>query len=261
MLSTGGFSSYHSLQVRAEHRFSRGWQLLNSFTWSKAMDNGAGSLENPFGNFPAPQDFYNRRADKGRSTYDQPFTNITSFVWDLPFGKSRKYLSTASAITDAFFGGWQVSGINNMLSGPTVTLIYSPAAAFVVSGITADFRGANNYRPNVLGDPKVPDGQRTVSNYLDRTRLALPTASSPSPFGNAGRNIVRADSLYQFDCSLAKHFIFTERVRLQLRGEAFNLLNKTNLRPPDRNFNNASFGTVSAANDARQLQIGLKLCF
>ncbi len=257
----GGFSTYNSLQVRAEHRFNNGWQLLNAFTWSKAIDNGSGSLENPNGNFPAPQDIYNLGADKGLSAYDQPFTNVTSFVWELPFGKGRKYLASLPAFADAVLGGWQLTGINTMVSGPVVTLTYSPSAAFVVSGISADFRGANNYRPNILGDVKVPEGQRTIGFYLDKSKVALPTASSTSPFGNAGRNIVRGDSLFQFDCTLAKTFSIAEKVRMQLRGEAFNLLNKTNFLPPSGNFSSAAFGTVTAANDARQLQIGLKLSF
>jgi hypothetical protein len=257
----GGWSDYHSLQVRLERRFSAGFQFLNSFTWSKAMDNGPGSLENPNGNFPAPQDFYNLAADKGRSAYDQPFTNITSFVWELPFGKGRKFLGSMPRIADAVLGGWQLTGINTMTSGQPVTLVYSPAAAFVVSGISADFRGANNYRPNVLGEVKVPEGQRTPGFYLDRNMVALPTATSPNPFGNAGRNTIRSDSFYQFDASLAKNFAVTERVRIQLRGEAFNLLNKTNLGAPNSNFSSGAFGTVTSAYDARQLQVGLKLSF
>ncbi len=257
----GGWSNYHSLQLRFERRFTHGFQILNSFTWSKAMDNAAGSLENPYGNFPGPQDYYNLRADKGLSAFDQPFTNITSFVYELPFGKGRRFGGSMPKAADWLLGGWQITGINTMSSGPTVTLVYSPAAAFVVSGISADFRGANNYRPNLLGDPKVADGQRTPGFYLDRSKVALPTATSNSPFGNAGRNTVRADSFYQFDTTLAKNFALTEKFRLQLRGEAFNLLNKTNLRPPDGNFSAGSFGTVTSANDARQLQVGLKLSF
>jgi hypothetical protein len=259
----GAFSDYHSLQVRVEHRFHRGFQLLNSFTWSKAIDNAAGSLENPNGNFPSPQDINNLGGDKGLSAYDQPFTNITSFVWELPFGKGRTYLASLPAPADALLGGWQLSSINTMTSGPVVTLTYNPQAKYVVSGISADFRGANNYRPNILGNPKVPDGQRTAGFYLDKTKLALPTSmTSPSPFGNAGRNIVRADSFYQLDLAIGKKFpLRFEGLSLQFRAEAFNLLNKTNLRAPDGNLSNASFGKVSQANDARQLQVGLKLDF
>ena len=255
-----GFSNYNSLQVRAEHRFANGWQLLNSFTWSKAIDNAAGSLENPNGNFPAPQNWYNLAGDKGLSAYDQPFTNITSFIYQVPFGRGRK-LNSSSGVVDAILGGWDITGINTMTSGPTVTPTYSPASTFIVSGIAQDFRGANNYRPNIVGNPVIPEAQRSVTNYLDRAAFVIPTTLSPSPFGNAGRNIIRGDAFYQLDAAILKNFAFAERFRLQLRGEAFNLLNKTNLRAPDANVSSGTFGRVTSANDARQLQVALKLSF
>jgi hypothetical protein len=166
-------------------------------------------------------------------------------------------------VADAVFGGWQLSGVNTMTSGPVVTLVYNPAAAYVVSGISADFRGANNYRPNLLGNPKVPKGQRSTNFYLDRTQVGLPTSpTSPSAFGNAGRNTLRADSFYQLDFAIAKKFALPfEGLSLLFRAEAFNLFNKTNLRAPDSNFSNGSFGKITQANDARQLQFGLKLDF
>jgi len=258
----GAFSDYNSLEVRFERRMSSGWQVLNSFTWSKAIDNAAGSLENPNGNFPGPGDINNRKADKGLSAYDQPFTNITSFIWDLPVGRGRKHFSSWPGVADAFLSGWSFSGINTMTSGPVVTLTYNPAAAFVVSGISADFRGANNYRVNVLGDPKVPESLRTVGFYLDPTKVKKPTDVGPSPFGNAGRNTVRADGLFQLDFAIAKNFRLPfEGASLQFRAEAFNLFNKTNLRAPDGNLSNTTFGKITSANDSRQLQLGLKFAF
>ena len=149
-----------------------------------------------------------------------------------------------------------------MTSGPVVTLTYNPAAAFVVSGISADFRGANNYRVNVLGDPKVPESLRTVGFYLDPTKVKKPTDVGPSPFGNAGRNTVRADELFQLDFAIAKNFRLPfEGASLQFRAEAFNLFNKTNLRAPDGNLSNTTFGKITSANDSRQLQLGLKFAF
>ncbi len=109
--------------------------LLNAFTWSKSKDNGSGSLENPNGNFPAPQDFYNLDADYGTSAYDQPFNNTTSFVWSLPFGRGKHWMKDAGAVLEGLVGGWTLSGINTVTSGEPVTLVYGPAAAAQVSGI------------------------------------------------------------------------------------------------------------------------------
>ena len=256
----GGISRYNSLQVKYEYRMRRGLMMLNSFTWSKAKDNGAGSLEGPFGNFPAPQDFYNLDADYGTSAYDQPLNNTTSVVWSVPVGRGRKWLTNAGTLTDALLGGWTLSGINTMASGEVATLQYSPAASFQVSGIQQDFRGANNYRPNVNGDPY---GDRdSVATYLSRDTVTVPGDPS-QPFGNAPRNSVRGPWFWQMDLVAAKDFPLPlgDQTRIQVRLEAFNVLNKTNFRAPNANRSLGNYGTITATQDARQLQLGVKLTF
>jgi outer membrane receptor protein involved in Fe transport len=254
----GGFSRYKALQVRLEHR-SGGLTFLNSFTWSKAEDNGAGSLENPNGNFPAPQDFHNLDAEVGLSAYDQPLNNTTSVVWQLPVGKGRRYGSGFGGIAQALLGGWQLSAINNMWSGEPITFQYTPAAAATVSGIQQDFRGANNYRPNVVGDPYSPD--RSPTNYFNKDAVVIPTDPS-QPFGNAKRNSVRSDPFFQLDLGLSKSFdLGWHGTRLEFRTEVFNLLNKTNFRAANGNRSSAAFGTITATYDPRQIQFGLKLSY
>ncbi len=117
----GGFSRYHSAQIRFESRL-RGLMLLNSLTLSRARDNGAGSLESPNGNFPAPQDFYNMAAEEALSGYNQPYNNTTSVVWDVPVGRDRKWLADVSPWLDLLIGGWQVAGISTLAAGEAVTL-------------------------------------------------------------------------------------------------------------------------------------------
>jgi hypothetical protein len=234
--------------------------LLNAFTWSKAKDNGAGSLEGPNGNFPAPQDFYNLDADFGTSAYDQPINNTTSFVWDVPIGRGRRWLSGAGALTDALLGGWTLGGINTMTSGEPVTLVYVPLTEFQVSGIQQDFRGANNYRPNVVGDPY--GDTDSVTAYLNRDTVVIPTDPS-QPFGNAPRNSVRAPWFWQMDLVASKEFGLPigDRTRVQVRFEAFNVLNRANFRGPNGNRSAGAFGTITSTYDARQLQLGVKLTF
>jgi hypothetical protein len=253
----GGFSRYKSFQARIEAR--RGsLMFLNSLTLSKAEDNGAGTLESPNGNFPSPQDFNNLAAEEALSAYDQPWNNTTSLVWDLPFGNGRRFLGSATGVTQGLLGGWRLSMINNMWAGEPITFQYSPATAFQVSGITQDFRGANNYRPNVTCDPI---GERTTTNFFNRDCVVIPTDVS-QPFGNAERNSVRSDSIYQMDLGLAKTFGLPWRESaLELRLEAFNVLNKTNFRAPNANRSSAAFGTITSTYDPRQLQVGLKLHF
>jgi len=256
----GGFSRYQSGQLRIEHR-SGSLTLLNSFTLSRAEDNGAGTLENPNGNRPAPQDFYNLDAEEGLSAYDQPWNNTTAIVWEIPVGRGRRFASGLSGLAQALVGGWRLSLINNMWAGEPVTLIYAPAAALQVSGITQDFRGANNYRPNIVGNPVLPEGQRSPSAYFDPAAVVIPTDPN-QPFGNAKRNSVRGPAFYQLDLGLSKVFDLGFRdTKLELRIEAFNVLNKTNFRAPNGNRSSADFGTITATYDPRQLQLGLKLIF
>jgi hypothetical protein len=244
----GGFSRYNSLQVRLEAR--RGdLTFLSALTLSKAKDNGAGTLENPNGNNPSPQDFYNLAADEGTSAYDQPWNSTTSVVWQLPFFKGNKIL-----------GGWQIAAINNMWAGEAITFRYTPPAAAIVSGIAQDFRGANNYRPNVVCDPVLPASERSPSGYFNRDCVQIPTDPS-QPFGNAARNSARGDSIYQLDMALSKWFSLWRDSRLEFRLEAFNVLNKTNFRVPNGNRSAAAFGTITSTYDARQLQLGLKFVF
>jgi hypothetical protein len=144
------YSHYDSLQARYEQRFVAGLTLLNSFTWQHSLDNASASLE---GNTPSPQDGNNISADYSQSDYNLPIANVTSLVYELPFGRGRTYLSNTNGLVDAVVGGWQVSGINTMQAGTPFNIGYSPSSANQVSQqITASYRGANLYRPD-----RVPD--------------------------------------------------------------------------------------------------------
>ena len=253
----GGKSRYQALQMKYEWRLDQGLTLLSSLTLSEAKDNGAGSLENANGNSPSPQDFYNMDADFGLSGYHQPYNSTTSVVWELPVGRGKRYGSDMSPALDALAGGWQLAGINTVNPGETVTFVYTPAAAFLVSGIAQDFRGANNYRPNVSGDPYAPEGQQTINNWFNKDAVTIPTDPS-RPFGNAPRNSVRGPGFWQMDLSASKQVSLSGSSRLEFRFEAFNLLNRSNFRAPNGNRSQAGFGTITSTYDPRQLQLGFK---
>ena len=255
-----GKSRYNALQVKFEYRMPGNLMLLNAFTWSQAKDNGAGSLEAPNGNIAGPQNFYDLEADYAISGYNQPLNNTTSFVWDLPFGRDRKWMTDANAVLDAFVGGWTFSGINTMTSGAPVTLTYTPAASFSVSGITQEFRGANNYRPNVIGDPY--GDTSSITEYFSKTNVVIPTDPS-QVFGNAERNSVSGPWFWQLDFVASKNFSLPigPRTTVQIRIEAFNLLNRTNFTAPNGNRSAAGFGTITSTYDARQIQLGAKVTF
>lgn len=244
----GGKSRYHALQTKFDWRMRGGFSLLSSLTLSQTKDNGSGSLENPNGNFPAPQDFYDMDADFGYSAYHQPYNSTTSFVWDLPF-------------EGPFLGGWQIAGINTIYAGEPVTFTYTAPPAFQVSGIAQDFRGANNYRPNVVGDPYAPESERTIANWFNRAAVVVPTDPS-QPFGNAERNSVRGPYFWQVDLQVGKRITMPwPGGSVELRAEFFNLLNRSNFRAPNGNRSANAFGTITQTYDPRQVQVGVKVNF
>lgn len=256
----GGAGNYQSLQARIEHRTNGGLLLLNSFTYSHAIDNASGSLENPNGNFPAPQDFYNLGAERATSAYDQKFNNTTSVVYPLPLGRNKRFLNSASGALDQVVGGWEISAINQADSGQPITIVYTPGPSLLVSGIQQDFRGANNYRPNLTGSPILTGvGPEIGKPYLSAAAFQTPTG----PFGNAGRNIARGPVFNQLDFGVNKSFRLPgENTSLQFRAEMFNILNHTNFQAPNSNFSSgAAFGKITGAFDARLIQFGLKLSY
>jgi hypothetical protein len=248
-----GSSSYHAFQAKLEKRFSRGLYLLNSFTWSKTIDNAAGHLET-YGGDNSRVNFANVANDRAVSSYDQPFNNTTSVVWDIPFGKGRMFGGNGPAIAQGALGGWQFSAINTATSGLPINLSYNPTQQFSVSS-------APTYRPNISGDPVTPEGQRTTLNYLNRATVSVPTDPS-HPWGNAGRNVARGYGFFQLDMGLHKQFpLWSETRKLEFRAEAFNLLNQTNFMAPDANISNSSFGSITTTFPARQLQFAAKVIF
>ncbi len=248
-----GWSKYNALQVKLEKRYSAGLYLLNSFTWSKAMDIASGHLETANGD-NSRVNFADPNADRGLSSYDQPFNNTTSIVWELPFGKGRRFGASANALAQGVLGGWRLSLINTLTSGLPINITYSPTSQFQVSG-------APNYRPNLLGNPVTPEGQRTVNTYLNAASVSIPT-DPRYPWGSAGRNDARGYPLYQTDIGLHKSFrLWSESSRLEFRAEAFNVLNQTNFQAPNSNASSTSYGSITSTFPARQLQFAMKVVF
>jgi hypothetical protein len=258
------FSNYNALQVKFERRFSKGLYVLNSFTWSKAIDNVSQVLEEPNGNTGNPQSVYNIAADRGLSAYDEPINNTTSVVWDLPFGRGRAFAGALPGALEAVIGGWTITGINTMRSGQTINLRYTPSAQASVTANLPTFLGGVALRPNVSGPVLAPEGSRTIDNYFNISNVSVPDPRlNQLPFGNAGRNIARSDPFYQLDFGLQKNFPLpiTEATRLEFRAEFFNLFNKTNFGAANSDRSSGGFGQIRSAFPARQIQFALKLSF
>ena len=254
-----GFSNYNALQIKLERRFSKGLYLLNSFTWSKAIDNASQVLEEPNGNTGTPQNVYDIASNKGIGAYDQPFNNTTSFVFELPIGRGRWLGGNMNSVLEAIAGGWNLSGVNTMTSGQPITFRYGPSP---VTNNLPSFLGGVALRPNVLCDP-INRAERTnpTRDYFVLACLQRPPVTAP--FGNVGRNTARSNNFFQFDFAVQKQFRLpiTEATRLEFRAEFFNLFNKTNFQAANPDITSAAFGTISSTFPARQIQLALKFSF
>ncbi len=254
-----GFSNYNALQVKLERRFSQGLYLLNSFTWSKAIDNASQVLEEPNGNTGTPQNLYDLASNKGIGAYDQPFNNTTSFVYELPIGRGRSLGGEMNAVLDGVIGGWTLSGVNTMTSGQPITFRYGPSP---VTNNLPSFLGGVALRPNVLCDP-INRAERVnpTRDYFVLACLQRPPVTAP--FGSAGRNIARSNNFFQFDFAIQKQFKLpiSDETRIEFRAEFFNLFNKTNFGAANPDITSSAFGTISSTFPARQIQLALKFSF
>jgi hypothetical protein len=235
-------SNFNSLQVKYEQRMEGGLTLLNSFTWEHSLDNASASLE---GNSPSPQDGNNIRADYAQSDYNLPVANITSLVYELPFGQGKRFMTDSKGVLESLLGGWQVSVINTVQAGTPFNITYSPSSTNAVSPqIPATYRGANEYRPDKVPGVPVTQGRGSRAantgyvNYVNLKAFILPPTKDAagnllSPFGNASRNPGRSPAFYETDLALNKTFTTpVQGLKVEFRTEFYNLFNHTNLYLP-----------------------------
>jgi hypothetical protein len=259
-LTPQGQNNYNGLSTRVEHRFGGGLYFLDSFTWSKALGNSEQALESYAGYYVAnPQNIRNLSQERGPVSFDVKLLNVASVVYQLPFGRGRKFGSGLNALLDGALGGWEVNSIVTANTGTPLDVTYSPSAANDVTGLTNDYRGQALQRPNVSGQSiSQPKGQ-LVNTYFAGYAFSTPPASAP--FGNAGRDAFRALGLAQWDLAVNKAFRIREGMNLQFRSEFFNILNHTNFGIPNTVSTSAAFGTIRTIYPPRQVQFALILVF
>ena len=243
-----GSGNYNSLQAKLERRFSNGLQFLTSYTWSKSLDTSSGLFQAENGPGNTVQNYYDIRSNYGPSGYDVPHFLSVSAVYELPFGKGKPFLNTGPAAY--VLGGWQVNTVAQLRSGQSYTLS--------VPGDVANIGVSGGYeRPNLVGNPKLAH-----PTYLAAFNTAAFVIPSTFSYGNVGRGTMRSQPYRNDDLSLFKNFPIAEKVNVEFRAEAFNLLNIINPGIPDSSLNDSQFGTVrSIVGLPRQLQFAAKISF
>jgi hypothetical protein len=259
-IDPAGSNNYNGLSARLEHRFTQGLYFLNSFTWAKALGDSEQALESfPGYSVANPQNIYNLAGEKGPTSFDVKLANVSSVVYELPFGRGRKFGANWKPVFDVLLAGWELNSINTAHTGNAINVYYSPSAANDVTGLTQDWRGEAFLRPNVSGSAASQSRSDMINHYFAGYTFTTPPASAP--FGNLSRNAFRAPGLEQWDLAVDKRFRITETAGVQFRSEFFNILNHTNFGVPGNITTSSAFGTIRSTYSARQVQFGLKVLF
>lgn len=259
-------SQYNALQVKIEKRLSNGLMFNVGYTWSHSIDEAPlCTMAGNQGFGDCFRDGHDRNIDRGNSGFDVRQRLTTSWQYDLPFGRSRKFGSNWNGPVNTILGGWELTGIHSFQTGThfTINSWYDPANSPTYSGIA---------RASVVGNPwdfsygqtqqaaaGCPVGHQSVECWFNPAAFTLATAGQ---FGDAGRNIMTAPGIISVDLGLYKTFLLHEGVHLTFRGEFFNAINHANFGFPGQEVDDPSnFAIIRSAGAPRQIQLALKLAY
>jgi len=257
---SSGASSYNSLQLRAEKRFSHGLSFMAAYTWAHSIDNASnanlGAQNNDdFRDFRLPQIEY------GNSSFSVRHRAVFSYIYELPFGRGKSLAGNVGNGLNYAVGGWQIAGVATISSGNWFTLTDGNGNFSNSDGGTE----GNSQRADQIGDPNAKPC--VPGTFFNTCAFTDPVLGS---YGNVGRNSLQGPGSITWDMSLFKTFKLSERFNLEFRSEFFNLLNHTNLLlsqsgPQESNnstvLGSPQFGFLTAARSPRQIQFALKLSF
>jgi hypothetical protein len=230
---------YNSLQIKLDRRVGDGFFLTSSYTWSKGLnyseDDGGLAIN------------MNRDLNKARMNDNRTHVFTQSYMWDLPFGKGKKWASSGPAMWIA--GGWQIQGLLSMMTGTW----FAPGVSGVVNA------PGNADRPNFIAPVRYLGGAGPGQKFFDPASFAIPAQNT---LGNAGRNIIQGPGVVNLDAALHREFLIKEGMNLALRIESFNFSNTPHYNNPNGNAQSPQFGEINGAEqDQRQFQVSLTLRF
>jgi hypothetical protein len=212
-----------------------------SYTWSKTIDNGM-----------THQNSYDILASRSLADTDIAHRFVISYIYELPFGRGRRFAGGMSRALDLLVGGWQFNGITGFQTGTPIGISANNTAGLFNPTIRANSAGRSAKLSGKV--------DQRLNRYLDTTAFSQP---APFTFGNVGPLLpdVRNDGIRNFDLSLFKDFRATEKLTAQFRAEFLNAFNTPRFGGlASGNVTSSSFGVItSQANAPRQVQFGVKL--
>jgi hypothetical protein len=257
-----GNSTYHSLQLTLERRFSGGLTAQAGYTFSREIDNviGVGSHLGAVGGNRNP---FNGHLDKSLGTLDHRHIFHATFVYELPFGKGRRF-SSGNAVVQSLVSGWQLSGLITFTSGAPLGITGSGCNT---PGIVSTCMVS--YAPNFTGQVRINgdygDGNALAPgavSYINKSAFVDPAVYT---FGNTPRSApygLFAPSLLNEDISIRRQISITERFKIAISGDFFNVTNSVYFAAPGTNIDSATFGQVTTtANLPRKIQLNARFTF
>jgi hypothetical protein len=253
LFSNFGHNTYHSATVRVERRYRNGFFANGFYTWSKTLtdadaDGGVGGAT-----------YYNRRLEKARANYDVSHRFVSTFIYELPYGKGRHW-GNHRGVADFVVGGWDLMYSQTIQSGPPITVTYSGAPATPYApGQPYVWLPTGSARPNQIlpNDQAVTQGWTIGPNrlptsaqnpYLNPAAFAYP---APFTLGTLGRNTLTSPGLVWAQASMSKTFTFRERYRFQIRADLNNPYKRIEFNDPNRTYNAATLSTFGRMTSTR----------
>ncbi len=244
---------YNALQATLHKRYSMGLTYQVAFTYSRGMSDSIGYYGQgaQAGSQSAYwQNLFNQQSEFGPTYFDEKLNLVPSVVYELPFGRGRKYGTAWNKGIDAVLGGWQLGSIYTAHTGLplTIKLASDPSGT-----------GARSYRANVIGTPHDPHQIGPGNTWLDVSAYATPALHT---FGNSGVGVVRGPGESRLDLSIAKQFHITEQKYFELRGEAFGITNTPIFySPASQTITSTLFGQIRSSEGERNMQVVAKFYF
>ncbi|WP_446744366.1 carboxypeptidase regulatory-like domain-containing protein [Silvibacterium acidisoli] len=257
-LTSWGYSFYDGLQTQVEHRFNSGLSFLVNYTYSHALGDSSNANLGAQNNDGFRWGNKHPEWEYGNLDFDVRNRFVSSYTWDLPYGRGRHFGSNLNRAADLLLGGWQMSGIVTLSSGTW----------FTVTDANANFANSDGQqRPDGVSGQKANGKPCVAGTFFNTCAFTDPSEGS---FGDVRLNSLRGPGLKNWDDALLKEFTVAGEKHFEFRAEFYNILNHPNMlfaAPGPQNSNNAtvygssSFGYTTAAGDPRQIQLGLKFYY
>ena len=251
--TNSGMSIYHSLQTSLEKRLSSGFSAGLHYTYSTFIDTMSEIFNVSSGEIAVAQDSYNRRADRGRSSFDRPHRVAGNFVYELPYFRDQK------GLTGVVLGGWQLNSQFSLQSGSPFTPLNGTDPAIALGSISSLV--GNAIRPNV--NTNLDLSSMSVEEILQAGGASLFSLTTQAQrVGNAGRNILRSDGINNIDFGILKNTRIGENQRLQLRADFFNFTNSRDFGIPDSSVISGNFLNQWGTDGGnRRIIVGVRYVF